>query len=113
MLSVECGLKGGKGGYGSLLRSMKPKAKADQNYEACRDLSGRRLRHIYNERRLQEWQQRQTEEAKYIEEENTAYDANRQQLQSAIRANKNKLDERYTNQVEQGANSIVEGVQMS
>jgi len=29
ILSVEIGLKGGKGGYGSLLRSMKPKAKAD------------------------------------------------------------------------------------
>ena len=29
ILKVELSLKGGKGGYGSLLRSMKPKAKAD------------------------------------------------------------------------------------
>ena len=42
-------LKGGKGGFGSLLRRIKPKAKDDQNFEACRDLSGRRLRHINNE----------------------------------------------------------------
>ena len=42
-------LKGGKGGFGSLLRSVKPKAQQDDNFEACRDLSGRRLRHINNE----------------------------------------------------------------
>lgn len=39
-------LIGGKGGFGSLLRSMKPKAKGDENFEACRDLSGRRLRQV-------------------------------------------------------------------
>jgi hypothetical protein len=50
-------LKGGKGGFGSLLRRIKPKAKDDQNFEACRDLSGRRLRHINNEQRLREWEQ--------------------------------------------------------
>lgn len=48
-------LKGGKGGFGSLLRSVKPKAQQDDNYEACRDLSGRRLRHINNERRIREF----------------------------------------------------------
>ena len=48
-------LKGGKGGFGSLLRSVKPKAQQDDNFEACRDLSGRRLRHINNERRIREF----------------------------------------------------------
>ena len=48
-------LRGGKGGFGSLLRSVKPKAKDDDNFEACRDLSGRRLRHINNERRIKEF----------------------------------------------------------
>lgn len=42
-------LPGGKGGFGSLLRSMKPKVKGDENFEACRDLSGRRLRTVQNE----------------------------------------------------------------
>lgn len=42
-------LLGGKGGFGSLLRSMNPKKKGTENFEACRDLSGRRLRNIYNE----------------------------------------------------------------
>lgn len=59
-------LKGGKGGFGSLLRSVKPKAQQDDNYEACRDLSGRRLRHINNERRIREFHQRQEEEEKYV-----------------------------------------------
>lgn len=48
-------LKGGKGGFGSLLRSMNPKKQPTENFEACRDLSGRRLRTINNEARLEEW----------------------------------------------------------
>ena len=59
-------LKGGKGGFGSLLRSVKPKAQQDDNFEACRDLSGRRLRHINNERRIRDFHQRQEEEEKYV-----------------------------------------------
>ena len=48
-------LMGGKGGFGSLLRSMKPKAKGNENFDACRDLSGRRLRTVNNETRLNEF----------------------------------------------------------
>ena len=48
------GLLGGKGGFGSLLRSMKPKTKPTENFEACRDLSGRILRNVYNAQRLEE-----------------------------------------------------------
>jgi len=67
-------LKGGKGGFGSLLRSVKPKAQQDDNFEACRDLSGRRLRHINNERRIREFHQRQEEEEKYVQEELKEYE---------------------------------------
>ena len=48
-VELKQSLMGGKGGFGSLLRSMKPKSKGDENFEACRDLSGRRLRHVNNE----------------------------------------------------------------
>lgn len=68
-------LKGGKGGFGSLLRSVKPKAQQDENFEACRDLSGRRLRHINNERRIQQFHQRQEEEEKYVQEELKEYES--------------------------------------
>jgi len=54
-MELRGSLKGGKGGFGSLLRSVKPKAQQDDNFEACRDLSGRRLRHINNERRIREF----------------------------------------------------------
>jgi len=48
---------GGKGGFGSLLRGApaKPGVKKTTNFEACRDLSGRRLRHVNNEKRLEKW----------------------------------------------------------
>ena len=48
-LQVSLSMNGGKGGFGSLLRSMNPKKNLADNYESCRDLSGRRLRTVYNE----------------------------------------------------------------
>lgn len=50
-------LAGGKGGFGSLLRGAATKAgqKKTNNFEACRDMSGRRLRHVNAEKRLEEW----------------------------------------------------------
>ena len=92
-------LLGGKGGFGSLLRSVKPKAQQDDNFEACRDLSGRRLRHINNERRIREFHQRQEEEEKYVAEELKQYERSKQQLKGAIQANNYKLDEGYVRQV--------------
>lgn len=50
-------LRGGKGGFGSLLRGAATKAgqKKTSNFDACRDMSGRRLRHVNAEKRLEEW----------------------------------------------------------
>ncbi|KAG5251701.1 hypothetical protein OIU77_024778 [Salix suchowensis] len=50
-------LLGGKGGFGSLLRGAATKAgqKKTDNFDACRDMSGRRLRHVNAEKRLEEW----------------------------------------------------------
>lgn len=50
-------LSGGKGGFGSLLRGAATKAgqKKTNNFDACRDMSGRRLRHVNAERKLEEW----------------------------------------------------------
>ncbi|OIV95049.1 hypothetical protein TanjilG_10869 [Lupinus angustifolius] len=52
-------LNGGKGGFGSLLRGAATKAgqKKTNNFDACRDMSGRRLRHVNAEKRLQEWKE--------------------------------------------------------
>ncbi|CAL5397678.1 unnamed protein product [Camellia sinensis] len=50
-------LRGGKGGFGSLLRGAATKAgqKKTNNFDACRDMSGRRLRHVNAEKKLEEW----------------------------------------------------------
>lgn len=45
-------LNGGKGGFGSLLRSIGAQIEKTTNKEACRDLSGRRMRDIKNEQRF-------------------------------------------------------------
>ncbi|XP_077300882.1 splicing regulator SDE2-like [Arctopsyche grandis] len=45
-------LVGGKGGFGSMLRAIGAQIEKTTNREACRDLSGRRLRDIREERRL-------------------------------------------------------------
>lgn len=44
---------GGKGGFASNLRSIQ--VEKTSNNEACRDLNGRRLRDINNEKKLKKW----------------------------------------------------------
>ena len=47
-------INGGKGGFGSLLRGSKS-AQTTTNFDACRDLSGRRMRHVNAEKKAMEW----------------------------------------------------------
>ena len=48
-IDVNLRLKGGKGGYGSLLRAQgnKMSSRKSTNFESCRDLEGRRLRTVH------------------------------------------------------------------
>eukprot|EP00823_Brevimastigomonas_motovehiculus_P009333 TRINITY_DN89_c0_g4_i1.p1 TRINITY_DN89_c0_g4~~TRINITY_DN89_c0_g4_i1.p1 ORF type:complete len:535 (+),score=205.86 TRINITY_DN89_c0_g4_i1:87-1691(+) len=59
-LDVLFTLKGGKGGFGALLHSAKTRVgqRKDRNQGACRDLQGRRLRHVEWESRLREWSEK-------------------------------------------------------
>jgi hypothetical protein len=56
-LRVRSGLLGGKGGFGSLLRGNSGTALSRQtsNFDACRDLQGRRMRHVNHAKMLEEW----------------------------------------------------------
>ncbi|XP_014210297.1 protein SDE2 homolog [Copidosoma floridanum] len=54
-------LCGGKGGFGSMLRAIGAQIEKTTNREACRDLSGRRLRDINEEKRLKAWIEKQSE----------------------------------------------------
>lgn len=68
MLFFECRLVGGKGGFGSMLRAIGAQIEKTTNREACRDLSGRRLRDINEEQRLKKWISSQSEREKELEE---------------------------------------------
>ena len=54
-------IRGGKGGFGTLLKgqSKQAGAKTTVDFGACRDLSGRRLRHINDEVKLRNWRNAQ------------------------------------------------------
>lgn len=52
-------LIGGKGGFGSMLRAIGAQIEKTTNRDACRDLSGRRLRDINEEKRLKAWLEKQ------------------------------------------------------
>ncbi|XP_010053822.2 replication stress response regulator SDE2 [Eucalyptus grandis] len=62
-LHLSLRLRGGKGGFGSLLRGAATKAgqKKTNNFDACRDMSGRRLRHVNAEKKLEEWRAEEEE----------------------------------------------------
>jgi hypothetical protein len=53
-------LRGGKGGFGSNLRAA-GKQKLTDNFDACRDLNGRRIRHKTAEQKLSDWQAQEHE----------------------------------------------------
>ena len=71
-VDVALSLLGGKGGFGSMLRALGAQIEKTTNNEACRDLSGRRLRDINEETRLKNYvaghAEREREKAKKKEE---------------------------------------------
>ncbi|KAL6461980.1 hypothetical protein MHYP_G00301250 [Metynnis hypsauchen] len=58
---LEPRLCGGKGGFGSMLRALGAQIEKTTNREACRDLSGRRLRDVNHEKEMAEWLKKQAE----------------------------------------------------
>ncbi|XP_039594019.1 replication stress response regulator SDE2 [Polypterus senegalus] len=59
--SLEPRIFGGKGGFGSMLRALGAQIEKTTNREACRDLSGRRLRDVNHEKEMAEWLKKQAE----------------------------------------------------
>ena len=49
-------LFGGKGGFGAMLRTAGARGVKTTNFDACRDLNVRRLRHVNAETKLREWE---------------------------------------------------------
>lgn len=65
---AELRLFGGKGGFGSMLRAIGAQIEKTTNREACRDLSGRRLRDINEEKRLKTWLDSQKDRDQELED---------------------------------------------
>ncbi|XP_041351462.1 replication stress response regulator SDE2-like [Gigantopelta aegis] len=59
---------GGKGGFGSMLRAIGAQIEKTTSREACRDLSGRRMRDVNNEKKLKEWIGKQADREREKEE---------------------------------------------
>ncbi|XP_050405344.1 splicing regulator SDE2 [Patella vulgata] len=61
-------LVGGKGGFGSMLRAIGAQIEKTTSREACRDLSGRRMRDVNNEKKLKDWLSKQSDREREKEE---------------------------------------------
>lgn len=59
-------LLGGKGGFGALLRGQRGLGKKTTNFDAMRDLSGRRLRHSKAVDRIKEWMEKNKREDELV-----------------------------------------------
>lgn len=60
--SITMKIKGGKGGFGSLLKGQPAVKKRTKNFDSCRDLTGRRIRHVNQEKQMQDYLNKKKEE---------------------------------------------------
>ncbi|KAG9294278.1 hypothetical protein G9A89_021637 [Geosiphon pyriformis] len=69
-LNLKLGILGGKGGFGSMLRAQGGKMASQKttNFEACRDLNGRRLRTINEAKKLADYLEKEPERQRAKEE---------------------------------------------
>jgi hypothetical protein len=73
-VTVLLRLLGGKGGFGAMLRTAGARGVKTTNFDACRDLNGRRLRHVNAEAQLREWDAK-AEERKLKQQQQKALNA--------------------------------------
>lgn len=115
--TVRCHIRvpGGKGGFGSMLRAIGARIEKTTNHEACRDLSGRRMRDVNHEKAIGEWlkqkegdeEERKQRRIKKLEKilnptnnyEDKGYTSNLQnnaeKIDEALKAAMRKRDEKY------------------
>jgi len=97
---ILLGLAGGKGGFGAMLRNLgKNIDTKNMNYDACRDLSGRRMRHVSNEKKLKDWFHHQEDREK--EEKQTKDDAKKKFGQEKAALRRELLDNEAHDLVEE------------
>jgi hypothetical protein len=97
-------LAGGKGGFGAQLRTARGglETKPTTNFEACRDLNGRRMRHVNNEKAVKDWMANSKQRS-----------AERDELKAQQKAKQPKWsfdDNSYAKQVESVRDAVGNGV---
>ncbi|XP_032667923.1 replication stress response regulator SDE2 [Odontomachus brunneus] len=108
---------GGKGGFGSMLRAIGAQIEKTTNREACRDLSGRRLRDINEEKRLKAWIEKEVKRKEEIAElkkkklEKLCAEPRHEFKDHRYEQERSKLTERVGDAVEEGFKvSVTTGV---
>lgn len=108
VVRVLLAIAGGKGGFGAMLRNLgKNIDTKNMNYDACRDLSGRRLRHVNNEKQLRDWYHQQEDRDKEAAEQ-------KQESKRKLREQKGELMRQYidheTSTLVEETNDFTEGM---
>ncbi|XP_034192897.2 splicing regulator SDE2 [Osmia lignaria lignaria] len=115
-ISIVPRLFGGKGGFGSMLRAIGAQIEKTTNREACRDLSGRRLRDINEEKRLKAWIEKQGNREKEAEErkkkklERLCAEPRHEFKDQTYERERSVLTERVGDAVEEGFKAATTGV---
>lgn len=97
-IHASIGLSGGKGGFGSLLRGQAATKRKTTNFDASKDLKGRRIRNVENEKKLKEFLKNKQKEDQDVEEEIKKYkEMSEKQSQMHYEM---KLTQEYKNKLE-------------
>lgn len=110
-VNLVLSLRGGKGGFGSLLRGAATKAgqKKTNNFDACRDMSGRRLRHVNAEKRLEEW--KEGEEERKLEK--LAHEFLKKQASKVKEGVGNGATQKYVKRYKEESDKCIEAVDLA
>ncbi|KAF8107138.1 hypothetical protein N665_0126s0056 [Sinapis alba] len=110
-VNLVLSLRGGKGGFGSLLRGAATKAgqKKTNNFDACRDMSGRRLRHVNAEKRLEEW--KEGEEERKLEK--LAHEFLKKQASKVKEGVGNGATQKYVKKYKEESDKCIEAVDLA
>ena len=100
-VTVLLRILGGKGGFGAMLRTAGARGVKTTNFDACRDLNGRRLRHVNAAEALREWDAG-AEERKLKQQQDAARNAKPQ-----TRAMVTRFDEEEYSELLEGARERV------
>ena len=98
IIETRVRLRGGKGGFGTSLKIQQAVKKQTKNFDACRDLQGRRLRKVNQERQLNEWRLKKAEEEKLLQKYIEGYNNTEEDLFKKIITEKRQSDAIKKNQ---------------